>query len=95
MRRPATTSGKATLGAVDPRARALELGEVLVTRAFRGFWALEVCGVRESAWGEGEEQQPCDVVDVTVIPTDAQTARLAGRRLAFAPGDLLRVQVTR
>lgn len=89
MSRPATKSGRATLVELDDEdARALVPGEILITPAPSGYWQLGVWRVRESVFGEqDQEPQPCCVVDAARLPD--------GRTLTFAPADLLRVQVRR
>ncbi|HEV7993931.1 MAG TPA: hypothetical protein VGP25_19035 [Gemmatimonadaceae bacterium] len=74
--------------------RELQSGDVVLTRAVTGYWALEVERVRESAYGE-ETPQLCHVVDTRVLYGGAawRGGPLAGRALAFAPENLLVVRV--
>jgi hypothetical protein len=93
----ATRSGHATLVELDDvDARELTAGDMLLTRAATGYWALEVVGVRESAYGEEkDEPQLCHVVDTRVAYGGAawRGGPIAGRALVFAPANLLRVAV--
>lgn len=87
---PPTRSGHARLWYLDDvDARALENGDVLLTRWPTGYLPLIILGPRESETGElGEAAQPCVVVDAIVA-----AGTLRGRKFAFAPVDLLRVDV--
>jgi hypothetical protein len=85
-----TTSGLATLAPLDELdARALGPGDLLVTPWSGGYLALAVDGVRDSAWGEGDVQHPCVVVDTHAVAASAVAS--VGVRLTFALEDLLRV----